>query len=183
MTMKKFCILCFLACCQTVKAGGNGAGDSCAVVTNSFWDNWFVQAGVDMWLQNPHGKSFKDVFPNGKTFGIDVAAGKWVTPEFGFLGNLNWENGIIKSDHAKWIHEGSKSYMVVAGDILINLTNLVGGAGHRLSAGRRPAGFQRGGAGQFAPAGSRPRHGLPAGRTVEPVRESVVPDDIGRVRN
>ena len=127
MTMKKFWILCFLACCQTVKAGGNGAGDSCAVVTNSFWDNWFVQAGVDMWLQNLHEKSFKDVFPNGKTFGIDVAAGKWVTPEFGFLGNLNWENGIIKSDHAKWIHEGSKSYMVVAGDILINLTNLVGG--------------------------------------------------------
>jgi hypothetical protein len=108
-----------------VKAGGNGAGDSCAVVTNSFWDNWFVQAGVDMWLQNPHGKSFKDVFPNGKSFGIDVAAGKWVTPEFGFRGSLNWENGIFKSDHAKWIHEGSKSYMVVAGDILINLTNLL----------------------------------------------------------
>ncbi len=125
MTMKKFWILCFLACCQTVKAGGNGAGDSCAVVTNSFWDNWFVQAGVDMWLQNPHGKSFKDVFPNGKSFGIDVAAGKWVTPEFGFRGSLNWENGIFKSDHAKWIHEGSKSYMVVAGDILINLTNLL----------------------------------------------------------
>ena len=120
-------LLCFLACCQTVKAGGYGAGDSCSVVTNSFWDNWFVQAGVDMWLQNLHGKSFKDVFPNGKSFGIDVAAGKWVTPEFGFLGNLNWENGIIKSDHAKWIHEGSKSYMVVAGDILINLTNLLGG--------------------------------------------------------
>ena len=73
MTMKKFWILCFLACCQTVKAGGNGAGDSCAVVTNSFWDNWFVQAGVDMWLQNLHEKSFKDVFPNGKTVGIDVA--------------------------------------------------------------------------------------------------------------
>ena len=118
-------LLCFLACCQTVKAGGNGAGDSCSVVTNSFWDNWFVQAGVDMWLQNPHGKSFKDVFPNGKSFGIDVAAGKWVTPEFGFRGSLNWENGIFKSDHAKWINEDSKSYMVVAGDILINLTNLL----------------------------------------------------------
>ncbi len=48
--MKKLLILCFLACCQIVKAGGYGAGDSCSVVTNSFWDNWFVQTGLDMWL-------------------------------------------------------------------------------------------------------------------------------------
>ncbi len=124
--MKILLILCFLACCQKVRAGGYGVGDSCSVVTNSFWDNWFVQAGLDMWLQNPHGKSFKDVFPNGKSFGIDVAAGKWITPEFGLRGNLNWENGIFKSDYARWIHEGSKSYMVLAGDFLINLTNLLG---------------------------------------------------------
>lgn len=95
-------------------------------VTNSFWDNWYVQMGMDMWLQNPHGSNFKDVFPNGKSFGLDVALGKWITPEFGFRGSLNWENGFFKSNHASWIHEGSKSYMVIAGDFLVNLTNLLG---------------------------------------------------------
>ncbi len=100
--------------------------DSNAVVTNSFWDNWYGQVGVDMWLQNPYGTNFKNVFPNGKTFGVDVAIGKWFTPEFGIRGMFNWENGIIKNDYASWVHEGSKGYLVFAGDIMVNLTNLFG---------------------------------------------------------
>ena len=100
--------------------------DSDAVVTNSFWDNWYGQVGVDMWLQNPHGTNFKNVFPNGKTFGVDVALGKWFTPEFGIRGVFNWENGIIKNDYASWVHEGSRGYLVFAGDIMVNLTNLLG---------------------------------------------------------
>ena len=63
--------------------------DSDAVVTNSFWDNWSGQVGVEMWLQNPYGTNFKIVFPNGKTFGVDVAVGKWFTPEFGIRGVFN----------------------------------------------------------------------------------------------
>ena len=43
--------------------------DSSAVVTNSFGDNWYVQAGLDMSLLNPYGCNFKNVFPNGKSFG------------------------------------------------------------------------------------------------------------------
>ena len=100
--------------------------DSDAVVTNSFWDNWYGQVGVDMWLQNPYGTNFKNVFPNGKTFGVDVAVGKWFTPEFGIRGVFNWENGIIKNDYASWVHEGSRGYLVFAGDIMVNLTNLLG---------------------------------------------------------
>ena len=100
--------------------------DSDAVVTNSFWDNWYGQVGVDMWLQNPYGTNFKNVFPNGKTFGVDVAVGKWFTPEFGIRAMFNWENGIIKNDYASWVHEGSKGYLVFAGDIMVNLTNLFG---------------------------------------------------------
>lgn len=80
---------------------------------------------MDMWLQNPHGANFKNVFPNGKSFGLDFALGKWITPEYGFRGSLNWENGIFKSDHASWIRANSKSYMVIAGDFLVNMTNLL----------------------------------------------------------
>ncbi len=100
--------------------------ESTSVVTNSFWDNWYVQLGMDMWLQNPYGSDFSKVFPNGRTFGIEVGLGKWVTPEFGLRGNVNWENGIVKNNHASWIKEGSKSYLTLSGDFLLNLTNLFG---------------------------------------------------------
>ncbi len=106
---------CLLVCC------GNMAAQ-----TGSFWENWYGQAGVDMWLQNPYGANFKNVFPNGKSFGVDVALGKWITPEYGMRGNVNWDNGIIKSDHASWIGESSKGYLALSGDFLFNMTNLFG---------------------------------------------------------
>lgn len=45
------------------------------VVTGTLWQNWFVQAGLDMSLQNPYQCNFSEVFPKGKTFGVDVALG------------------------------------------------------------------------------------------------------------
>lgn len=125
--MKEILFVLFsVVCCQSVKAGDCEYDDSCAILINSFWDNWYGQVGVDMWLQNPYGTNFKNVFPNGKTFGVDMALGKWITPEFGMRGIFNWENGIIKNNHASWVHENSKCYMVFAGDIMVNLTNLFG---------------------------------------------------------
>ena len=47
--------------------------DSDAVVTNSFWDNWYGQLGVDMNLLFPEGHNMMNVFPNGKSFGVNVA--------------------------------------------------------------------------------------------------------------
>ena len=123
---RRLCALFFICLCVMTIQGQELKPDSDNVVTNSFWDNWYFQVGMDMWLQNPHGANFKNVFPNGKSFGIDVALGKWITPEYGFRGSLNWENGFFKSSHASWIHENSKSYMVIAGDFLVNLTNLLG---------------------------------------------------------
>lgn len=43
--------------------------------TRGFWDNWFVQAGLDMSLMNPYGCNFSKVIPKGMTFGLNVAAG------------------------------------------------------------------------------------------------------------
>ena len=57
--------------------------DSKAIVTNSLWRNWFLQLGVDMSLQNPYGCNFAHVFPNGKSFGVDAALGKWFSPYVG----------------------------------------------------------------------------------------------------
>lgn len=121
-------ILLLLTLCAPIgyAQNQNKTMDSDAIVTNSFWDNWFGQIGVDMWLQNPYGSNFNKVFPNGKTFGVDLAIGKWITPLFGIRGIFNWENSIIKNHHASWVHKGSKCYLVFAGDFLVNLTNLFG---------------------------------------------------------
>lgn len=105
-----------------------------AVVVNSFWSNWYVQAGLDMSLQNPYGYNFSHVFPNGKTFGLNAAAGRWFTPEIGLRARVNWENGIplFENKHASWLapfHENGVNmdrggYMSVVGDIQFDIHNL-----------------------------------------------------------
>ena len=105
---------------------------------NSFWSNWYVQAGLDMSLQNPYGHNFtREVFPNGKSFGVDVAMGKWVTPILGLRGRMNWENGIklLKNGHDYWLapfYEPGRNmekggYLTVVGDIQVDLHNLIWG--------------------------------------------------------
>lgn len=102
--------------------------------TNPFWDNWFLQFGADMTLQNPYGYDFSKVFPNGKSYGVDVAIGKWFTPEIGMRGKVNWENGLIKNNHVAWLapfgenginhHKGG--YIATSADLLISLKGLFG---------------------------------------------------------
>lgn len=103
--------------------------DSTSIVTNSFRDNWYGQVGVDMTLMNPYGTNFTEVFPKGKAFGIDVGVGKWFSPEFGFRAKVNWENGIIKNDHAVWLEKADQhhgGWVSVIGDAMFNLHNLFG---------------------------------------------------------
>ena len=79
-----------------------------AVVINSFWDNWFIQAGIGMSLLNPYGANFTHVFPNGKSFGVNLGLGKWFSPEAGLRAGLNWQNGIVGNDHMSWIDAENK---------------------------------------------------------------------------
>ncbi len=105
------------------------------VVNGSFWSNWFMQAAVDMSLQNPYGCNFSNVFPNGKSFGIDVAVGKWFTPEVAVRGKLNWENGIIENKDITWVPPANNprsnyqggGYAVLTGEMLFNLTTIIKG--------------------------------------------------------
>ena len=73
--------------------------DSTAIVTNSFWDNWYAQIGGDMILLFPVKHKVKDVFPNGKSLGVSVAVGKWFSPIFGGKFKANWNNVIIRETH------------------------------------------------------------------------------------
>ena len=106
------------------------------VRTGTFWDNWFVQMGLDMTLQNPYGYDFAKVFPNGKTFGLDVAVGKWFTHQVGVRGKFNWENKLplLENGHANWLapfyepgeNRRKGGYIAVYGDALLNMHNLFG---------------------------------------------------------
>ena len=81
------------------------AQDKQQTVTGSIWGNWFVQAGLDMTLQNPYGCNFSQVFPKGKTFGLDVALGKWFSPHVAVRGKVKWENGLplFENKHLEWV--------------------------------------------------------------------------------
>ena len=129
-----FLFIWIASCNLTVNAQEEISADSNAVVTNSFWDNWYLQVGMDMALQNPYGTDFSKVFPNGYSFGVDAAIGKWFSPEYGARFKVNWGNGIFKNDHNTWLapfgepganHDGG-GYLTFTGDIQFNLHNLLG---------------------------------------------------------
>lgn len=138
--MIKRLVVCVLA--TVLAVGGNRAyaqqeelpADSNAVVTNSFWDNWYGQVGADMILLFPVDHAVKNVFPNGKSLGVSIAVGKWFSPEFGGRFKVNWNNGIIKDNHNIWYwpygekggsyHEGG--FVTFSGDIQLNLKKLFG---------------------------------------------------------
>ena len=116
----------------TIAAQEENQGDSNAVVTNSFWDNWYGQVGADMILLFPVGHSAKDVFPNGKSLGVSIAVGKWFSPEFGGKLKVNWNNVIIRETHNIWYHpygvaggsHDNGGFVTFSGDIQLNLHNL-----------------------------------------------------------
>ena len=105
-----------------------------SVVTNSFWDNWYAQAGVDMNLLFPKDHNMADVFPNGKSFGVNIAVGKWLSPEFGGRLKVTWNNCILRNDHNTWLrpygvpgeNHRQGGFMTFMGDIQLNLHNLFG---------------------------------------------------------
>ena len=115
---------------------GDGMAGANVVVANSFWSNWFIQMGLDMTLQNPYGYDFSKVFPNGKTFGLDLAVGKWFTHQVGVRGKFNWENKLplLENDHANWlapfdqpgVNREKGGYIALYGDVLFNLHNFFG---------------------------------------------------------
>lgn len=83
----------------------SGKATENVVVADGFWRSWFVQMGLDMTLQNPYGYDMSKVFPNGKSFGLDLAVGKWFSHQVGVRGKFNWENKLplLKNDHANWL--------------------------------------------------------------------------------
>ena len=119
-------IFCIFFYNPTTEAQDNNQRYSTAYITNSIWDNWCGQVGVDMSLQNPYGCNFAHVFPNGKSYGVDIAAGKWFTPGFGMRAKVNLENAFLQSDHAEWVKMFDKGYLTLVEDFQFDMLNLLG---------------------------------------------------------
>ena len=103
-----------------------------SVATNSFWANWYVQAGVDANIVSSwgYGSLLKKDWHEGRTYGFDLAFGKWFTPGIGTRLKLNWENGAFyhafrNQDHV-WEtadpHKGG--YALLAFDTEFNMSNI-----------------------------------------------------------
>ena len=62
--------------------------DKRRVVTNPFWDNWFLNAGptVSYYIGDYHSDG-----STGRRFspGFYVSLGKWITPGFGLMAQFN----------------------------------------------------------------------------------------------
>lgn len=139
MKRKILLIIAFLGLVET-QAQVFEQMDSCSrenvVVADGFWKDWYVQMGLDMTLQNPYGYDFSKVFPNGKSFGLDLAVGKWFSHHVGVRGKFNWENKLplLENDHANWLapfYESGENrrkggYIALYGDVLFNLHNFFG---------------------------------------------------------
>ncbi len=116
-------IICLLLCCSKM-----------AAQTKSIWDNWSVEYGLDMNLFFPHGHDAKAVFPNGKSFGIYAAVGKWFSPQFGGRFKVTWNNGILKNEHNTWLlpygeageNQKKGGFFTFLWDIQLNVLNLFG---------------------------------------------------------
>lgn len=119
-----------------LKSGtGSTEAQDKGVLMNGIWDNWFVQAGMDMSLLNPYGCDFGKVIPKGLTWGVNAAVGKWFSPEFGLRGRVQWENGLIENKSVEWLpptdnprqnyQEGGLA--AVSLDAMLNMTNVVAG--------------------------------------------------------
>ena len=134
--MKKICVLLVLLALAPCGVFMPEARAQSPVVADGFWKNWYVQADLDMSLQNPYGYDFSQVFPNGYSFGLDLAVGKWFSHQAGVRGKFNWENKLplLYNPQANWlapfgqpgINREKGGYIALYGDVLLNLHNIFG---------------------------------------------------------
>ena len=100
------------------------------VATNSFWSNWFIQVGVDASVQNPYRSKFADQFHDGRSYGVNLAIGKYFTPGLALRLHANWDNGLIERKHSFTFdipeapNYDAGGYASLSGDVMFNLSNM-----------------------------------------------------------
>lgn len=95
------------------------------VVTNSFWANWYLQAGfqgnASYTSQQEHGVKGNPFSGTHGDLGFDVAVGKWFTPGMGLRTKFQ---GIWAKDVFNEASRPAKQFFNVHEDVMFNLNNL-----------------------------------------------------------
>lgn len=126
--MKKLLIVLLLAGASVASmAQENDATEKYSVATNSFWSNWFIQAGAEWnaWYGNyEDGRGWsKSPFKKFRfNPGASIAIGKWFTPGIGLRTKLQgiWGKAVY-SDQNKG--NGNK-YWILNEQVMFNLSNM-----------------------------------------------------------
>ena len=114
--------------------------DKSRVLTNKFWDNWFIGAGAGAQLFfNDHNRQMK--FGERLSPAYNFYLGKWVTPTLGFrLGASGLKaNGVTQNGahstgdrytgkpwEGYWLENQEIEYFHLHGDVLVNLMQAFG---------------------------------------------------------
>lgn len=127
---KLFIALAFAGFAMGINAQEADPVQQYSVATNSFWSNWFVQAGADWsaWYSNEeHGlglshSPFKKFRTNP---GASIAVGKWFTPGIGLRTKLQgiWGKAVTDDNNAG---NGMK-YWTLNEHVMFNMSNLLFG--------------------------------------------------------
>ncbi|MGI6231521.1 MAG: OmpA family protein [Prevotella sp.] len=98
-----------------------------SVATNSFWSNWFIQAGAEWnaWYSGEeHGNGFdKSPFKKFRSEpAASIAIGKWFTPGLGLRTKLQgiWGKSVTDEDN----YGNFNKYWILNEHIMFNLSNL-----------------------------------------------------------
>lgn len=99
-----------------------------SVATNSFWSNWFIQAGADwnaFYSNEEHGAGLsRSPFKSFRSApGLSVAVGKWFTPGLGLRTKFSgvWGRNVIDE------HKHDNNHWTLNENILFNLSNMIYG--------------------------------------------------------
>lgn len=130
--MKKITLSILLWCvCIFTAQGQTEKTKTTHLLIGKFWDNWFVSAGVGTNLyigdyNSDLGRHFTPV--------LNVAAGKWITPEFGVRLQYNGISMKATGDSGYWYTGNEKGlegvkfgYHALHSDFMLNLTTVIGG--------------------------------------------------------
>ena len=126
--MKKFLIVLAFA---GVSVASFAQESKYSVATNSFWSNWFVQAGADWnawYTATEHGAGFdRSPFKKNRSgVGAAVAIGKWFAPEVGVRLKAQGIWGRTITSH--FDKDGSfNKYWVANAQVLLNASNIICG--------------------------------------------------------
>ncbi|MDD6210788.1 MAG: OmpA family protein [Bacteroidales bacterium] len=114
----------------------NSKKEKYAVITNGFWDNWFISAGAgaQVYLGDSDGEK-SGTFGKRIAPAIDIAIGKWFTPGLGLrltysglqgrgFGYKGFEEHLTNPYENSSLYRQKWNMMNLHGDIMFNLTNM-----------------------------------------------------------